>query len=59
MNYKQAVKIAVKILEEHRRRFYAIDANMFKNGIVTIRTTMANKEYEKITEAIKVLEEKK
>ena len=54
MTYKQALKLAVKALEKSRQ-VHAFDANLYKAGVVTVRTTLAKKEYDKFNSAISLL----
>lgn len=55
MNTNQAVRIAVKCIELHRKQF-SFDANLFKQGIPSFSGERAANEYDKLTEAIAVLE---
>ena len=50
---------AIKTLIEQakkQRQIFAIDSNLYLGGVISNRTIIANKAYEKITRAIQLLE---
>jgi hypothetical protein len=57
MEYAQALKLAVSALEK-ARRVHTFDANLYKRGIVSERTMLAVREYDKYTQAIDILKHK-
>ena len=55
MTYAQAVTRAIKALEDERKKRWSFDAGLFRQGVVTVRTTTAAKEYDALTEAIELI----
>ena len=56
MKLKTACNIAIKYMKEERGRRYAFNAKLYTMGVHSFRTEKDKKEYDKITEAIKMLE---
>ena len=55
MKQSTAVKLAIEAMEK-QRQLVAFDHNLFVGGLVSERTEIAHKEYERWNEAIKEIE---
>lgn len=50
MIYQQAVKVAIKAIEKEMRQ-YIFDANLFRQGLVSIAGKRASREYTRLENA--------
>lgn len=50
VKYQLAVKVAIKAIDKEMHQ-YAVDANLFRRGLVSIAGERANKEYTKLENA--------
>ena len=56
MKLKKALKLAIDIVKDERRKKYAFSANLYKVGVVSISTINAMEHYNQLTEVITELE---
>ena len=56
MNHRQALKIAAECIT-YRMREYTVGANSFKMGARTPANERAHKEYAKLADALRIVEE--
>lgn len=55
----KALKIAIEIIKDERRKKYAFDASLYEAGIVSFSTVRGIEHYNQLTEVIEELEKLK
>lgn len=56
---ERAINLAIEILISEKRRRYGFNANLYKLGLITFRTTEDYKSYTRIEKTIEFLEKVK